>query len=293
MTEPDVSPLTARIAQLERRLRRTIGVVVGIALAGVLALGGAAIVVTAIATSTPLPGLGRLHLAGVHQGDVVKSERFEIIDKQGKVLGTFGLDKHYGLSLVLANSQGTPSVVLAGGQHPDLQLNGRTLGQQLLITLDMIEIFGLHGKATLDALGPELDLRGNQGHVLARLDATGGSPELVLHDSSTKAKVKLDVAPSTSELSLFGAQGKQQGGFFITPDGPELGLGDAQGHMRIKLNLLQNGRPHIDLLDANGPRRLVLGSVALTSKTRGGITVTPSSSITAFDKAGKVIGQWP
>lgn len=72
-------------------------------------------------------------------------------------------------------------------------------------------------------------------------------------------------------------------------------LVDANGKIRAGLALGTSGEPEFYLSDAGGTRRLVLGSVVLTSQSLGGggTEVTTAASITAFDGNGNVISQWP
>lgn len=51
--------------------------------------------------------------------------------------------------------------------------------------------------------------------------------------------------------------------------------------------------PFFTLYDADGNERLTLGEATLTTKAAGGNTKTPVSTVTAFDKNGNVLGQWP
>lgn len=65
--------------------------------------------------------------------------------------------------------------------------------------------------------------------------------------------------------------------------GVELTAGPYPGH---------GGGPTLTLYDDTNPR-LTLGEANLTNGKTGGSTETPASTITAFDKAGNVLGSWP
>ena len=77
-SEGDALALMARVAQLERRLRRMTLVVIGGALLTAIVIGLAAVIVTGITTGARLPVVGRLGLATAGKGDVVKASRFEV-----------------------------------------------------------------------------------------------------------------------------------------------------------------------------------------------------------------------
>ncbi len=327
-SEGDALALMARVAQLERRLRRMAWVVIGGAVLATTAIGLVAIIVAAVITGAKLPGLGHLHLAGLRKSDVVKATRFEVVNHGGGVLATFGLSKTYGLSLVFDPGFIHPSVVLKGNPHPSLELRNiwtPPSETSTLISVGNIRLTSLGGAVSLVSRpmhDPGLSLSDSAGKVrgafdlsrpLVDLGTTSGprlgqaEPELTLADAQGTTRGSFDLAqqlvgtPSgmklgkaEPELTLSGARallGWWRGAFGIDSDGePKLVLNEKGSVPSRSAEIKPSG---LRLLGAGAKDRLAVGSVALTSKTQGGTIITPPSSITAFDKKGKVIGRWP
>lgn len=136
-----------------------------------------------------------------------------------------------------------------------------------------------------------LDASGNQRAILSV--GTDGEPGFGLYDASGKGGAFLSLVKDSPNFSLSDASGNPRAVLALVKDGrPNFHFTDASGNLRAILNVRKDGEPSFQLYDASASR-LVLGSVELTSPTRGGTEVTPVASITAFDKNGNVIGRWP
>ncbi|MBI4490237.1 MAG: hypothetical protein HY694_14230 [Deltaproteobacteria bacterium] len=74
---------------------------------------------------------------------------------------------------------------------------------------------------------------------------------------------------------------------------PILAFDDRNRQIRVALSLLPSGTPSLQLNDKDGKTRAVLGSTTLTGTQTGQVRIQPESSLTLFDKDGKVIWKAP
>jgi len=144
---------------------------------------------------------------------------------------------------------------------------------------------------------PELRLQGKGAEGVATLDvAPGDTPELrmtkgILHTTRALLNVSTD---GPSGLWLTDKEGQPRAGIAVKSDGsPSLNLQDKEGKPRASLGVLADGSPGVVLCDKDGKKRAVLGRTVLESVKTGEETTTAESSLTLFDKEGKVLWKAP
>ena len=119
-------------------------------------------------------------------------------------------------------------------------------------------------------------------------------------------------------LGLWDAAGRGRAGFILLPDGsPWLNLADATGNCRAQLTLAKDGcpglslaeagqgkthvllalseddSPFLQLLDADGQLRTVVGYTETVDKRTGAIAEHPESALTLLKENGEVLWQAP
>ena len=214
-------------------------------------------------------------------GAIAVTERSDRLERQNRRL-RFGL---------IAIALGFGAMFLTAAMPSNMQ----TVTAQKFVLVDA------NGKVRADlrlsTFGqPYFSLYDASGRLRADLGLdSGGYPDFSLYDASDKLRAGLGLGTDGEPgFYLSNASGKGEVSLFLDLDGePNFFLQDASGTVRTLLALDKDGQPRFELYDASSKSRLTLGSVALTSPSRGGTTITPKASITAFDKSGNVIGRWP
>jgi len=97
------------------------------------------------------------------------------------------------------------------------------------------------------------------------------------------------VAGGKSAVALFDGN-TERAGLALAADGSPVLILEGAGKTPAAALLKTDG---LNLLDENGNNRAVLGSIGLETVATGGTEETPLSSLTLFDKKGKVIWRAP
>ncbi|MGH7038374.1 MAG: hypothetical protein ACREE1_09595 [Stellaceae bacterium] len=254
MSEADQTVLTARVVQLERRLRRMLIVT----LALVFMLGLIVVIFVAIGAGEPLPSLGDRLLLGLLQHSVVEARGFEVVGQNGKVRAALRISPDDQVSLDLYGAHG--------------HLRGQFSAGEGEVNLGL---YYAQGKLGADLSIADLGILAPGQAALALYGARG--------IERTEYGIYADGAPY---LLLYDAQKVKRSEFTLGQDGsPQLVL---YGH-GFPIPPINGFR----FAGTPGLPRLALGSTELTNKLVGGNSRTPVSSITAFDTKGNVIGRWP
>jgi len=195
--------------------------------------------------------------------NVVRAQRFELVDAKGKVriqLGIGGKD----------------------GQAPGAGLFDEK--GQLRAALAV----GADGS-------PFLSLYDEKGNGRAGLSAVPEGTGLTLYDEKGKGRAGLSlVANGNPLLGLYDEKGKVRAGVTLLADGaPRLDLLDEKGTGRAGLSLHPDGAPSLDLLDEKGTGRATLGVTELKTMATGAVERVPEASLVLFDEAGKVLWRAP
>ncbi|MGH7121571.1 MAG: hypothetical protein ACREFP_21705, partial [Acetobacteraceae bacterium] len=150
------------------------------------------------------------------------------------------------------------------------------------------------------ASGVTLDLYSPIGETEAVLSAGMGTAAFTLSAPGTGSVITAQTALLTG-IDIIGAENEEAVYLGITPRGTGLDVQSTQsGVVRLPgawgafLGIGPDHTANLELdsnYDFYTGRRLVLGATKLQSRT--GSVRTPESSITAFDKKGKVIARWP
>jgi hypothetical protein len=126
---------------------------------------------------------------------------------------------------------------------------------------------------------PWLSLQDKGGDIRARLSVeSDGHPVLQLHSSVGKS-----LAMATLDVKADGSPGLRLTTNYLGAEGDE----------QIALAVKPNGVPALSLRDKEGKMRAVLGRTGLENMKTGEETTTAESSLTLFDKEGKVLWKAP
>lgn len=105
----------------------------------------------------------------------------------------------------------------------------------------------------------------------------------ISYESFTDQETKFSICNRLSSISLM--QDSAKGGSIM--------FDDRGGHSRLALQCGQDGKPSVTLLDDTGKSRATLGVAELEKVQTGASERTAESSLTLFDKAGKVMWRTP
>src|SRR5712692_8737214 len=185
---------------------------------------------------------------------VLQAEKFEVVDRDGKLRAVLGTDPSGSVNLLLYDRAGKQG---AGqfGMLPN--------GNSGLLLYDQAGKI----RATLQLLDgePSLDLSGKDEKPRVQLFTTDGEPRLRLLDQAGKLRAALGIFDGEPGLSFLDKEGKQRVMLFTT-----------------------DGEPRLELLDKNEEIRAILGYTELALRT-GSTEKRAVSSLVLLDKDGKVL----
>ena len=166
------------------------------------------------------------------QAKVIRAERFEVADKDGKVRAKFGLGEIGELSLRLDDEGGKPCALLMLVQGtPFLLLSGEE---------------------------PALVLSGQDGKSRAQLSASDGEPDLRLFKDG-KIRVMLELLQGEPDLWLADKNGKRRATLGLADGEPFMWLADEYEKNRTQLSMGKDGEPFLGLFDKDEKTRAGLG----------------------------------
>ncbi len=205
---------------------------------------------------------------GIQTGEVIRANKFELVDLEGNIRAVIELARHGEPRLVFADRAGQIQAML--GVEAVSRFRGGAP------TLRLFDKAGTNGiDISLTRLGdPVILLRNKKGGHLALLTGQGsadGGTEWALGDEDGHDRVILNINHAGTNLIFLDKEGKVRANFGLKPD----------------------GTPGLVFSDEMGKERAVLGYTE-TKKARTGSTEKgPLSSLTLFDQDGNVIWNAP
>jgi hypothetical protein len=140
--------------------------------------------------------------------------------------------------------------------------------------------------------GPRLRLNDEKATPRVVVGVNKDGPGVLLNDEKGVPHVSLAVNKDGPGVVLDDEKGTPRAYVQVTKDGPGVTIDDEKGTARICLKVLKNG-PSVVLYDEERQPRAVLGSTPLERVRTGATETTAPSSLTLFDKEGKVIWKAP
>jgi hypothetical protein len=318
MAETTLDALARRVDLLERRLRKW---KVAVAIGGI-ALSALAGMVTFFAYSGIKPVMGSV-------GEIA-ARKFVVVNQAGDPIATLGsLGDGAITSLILMPSRALPSnskevekwitgtlqaaaerggaaflaskdystILLGGRQGPQLpdfgaELTGGRKDARILlksepdsarkaaeISLYTSEFHGLEASASLTSPGGRtVTLTASDAYQAGKYDIPG------------QTTVNLSEPPPTEK----GRISPHQAEFHLKSDGSAgLEFTDENYRTQAALDVDKDGNPYLDLFDNDGKLRAALGATDLEIVRTGASEKTAPSSLTLFDKKGKLIWRTP
>lgn len=261
-----------------------------------------------------LPGLPVSTQPPPEQAKVIQAERFEVVDKDGKVRAMFGFEDDREPRLALYDKDGTSSATLAPFFLVISDQNDKTSAALSPLGLGVgqgktratwlglfdgepdLTLYDKQGK-TRAGLGladgePHLGLFDENGKIRAWLMLSHGEPSLVLSDKDEKTRVVLDLSHGVPSVTLSDDKGITRAALGLFQGAPSLDLYDKDRKDRIALGLT-DGEPSLELSDKQGKARATLGYVGLKDKRTGSVEKRTPSSLVLFGEDGKVIWEAP
>jgi len=198
----------------------------------------------------------------VSGAEVVRAERFEVVDTQGRVRATLGMI--FGSpDLTLFDEKGEVRAMLTldFDGSPALYMNDEKgeVRAEVAVHFDgmpRVWLFDEAGESRveLDLLGggPNLTLRDENGEPRALVGVDADGPGLVLYDENGERRAWLNLSAEIGPgLVLFDENGEVRAGLGVLPDGPGLVLADEKGKPRAALVVVEDA-PTLSLFDKDG-----------------------------------------
>ena len=199
--------------------------------------------------------------------EVVRANKFELMDKQGKIRAVLGMSPDGEPRLALADSDGQILAALS------VEIDPKYAKEKF----PKLRFFDRTGKVRneigLNRYGdPTMVLYHEEGKLLASLNGTRKiGTELILGDENGRPRLVLNVNQAGTHLSFF----------------------DEAGKARTIVGLKRDGSPSLVFSDEKMKNRVVLGYVDSTSTQKNSKEQQTVSSLALFDKDGKVLWKAP
>jgi hypothetical protein len=266
MNETDTGTIEERLARLERGLKR-----------GKRAVTAMMVLLAFLLVWNGVMRGGKVHAAPDAVDLVAKS--LKIVDEKGSTR-VFLLVNEEGPSMFMTDEKRKIRVGLSVGKDgPVVSLDDEK--EKPRVGLSVVKDV------------PVVSLRDERGKGSVGLLVDEDGPNLALKDQRGKTRVSFAVLKDNNpDLTLRDEKGESRVSLFVDKDGPLVSLRDERGKMRVGLVLTKDS-PHLGLYDENENTRAVLGSTSLEATNTGETEVTAPSSLTLFDKEGKIIWRAP
>ena len=201
--------------------------------------------------------------------EVVRANKFELMDKQGKIRAVLGLSPEGEPRLALADPAGQMLAALSLEIDPKYTV-------EKIPTLRFFDRAGkIRNEIGLNRYGdPTMVLYHKEGKTLASLNGTSKiGTEWILADENGRPRVVLNINRGGTHLSFF----------------------DEAGKARTSLGLKPDGSPTLVFSDEKMKNRVMLGYVESENKQKKSMSKeNPTvSSLALFDKDGNVLWKAP
>lgn len=194
--------------------------------------------------------------------NVIRAEKFELADKDGKVLAKLELNISKNPTLILIDGKGVSRAELALlSEGPILKFNDEQgnmriglAAQANFMGIQLLEKGGLTraGFGTVSNSDPMLQFNDKNGNRRALFGVNNGTdPSFALYDQNNKARAMLG-----STMLLFG---DEHGKVASSVSAFGLSLDDIKGVERLNIGLQENGDPTVALYDGYRKKRGVVG----------------------------------
>ena len=237
--------------------------------------------------------------------EVVRAQRFELVDTAGEVYARLGFEKgQVQFNLYDKQGQDRASFVLFADGMPGLVLFDDKGEQRLSLSASSdastLEMMDAAGRKLLNlSVGPGkssgLGVFDEQQKLRAILTLGPNGTSLVgVGDAAGNCRASLEAEADTGAMVLRDSAGKSRAALAVVPDGGVgLNLRDTSEKLRAHVSVGKDGKPRLLLLDADEKERVVLGPMPLEVTRTSVVEERSESSLVLFDKEGKVLWEAP